>query len=105
MIFVTKVLALRASRSTLAITESCPVSPKTPFYLFLHHGMKGTRGSVSDVEGSAGLDGHLDNFTINDFAWKDVTVTRVGSVKKGNPKSIISDVDGVARTGRQMPSR
>ncbi|KAL8750914.1 MAG: hypothetical protein Q9199_006772 [Rusavskia elegans] len=64
--------------------------------------MKGTRARASDVEGSAGLDGHLDNFTINDFAWKDVTVTRVGSGKNGNPKSIISDVDGVARAGEIM---
>ncbi|KAL8643537.1 MAG: hypothetical protein Q9226_008299 [Calogaya cf. arnoldii] len=58
--------------------------------------MKGSRGSVSDVEGIAGLDGHLDNFTINDFAWKDV---KVDLVKNGKPKSIISDVDGVAKAG------
>ncbi|KAL8643612.1 MAG: hypothetical protein Q9226_008242 [Calogaya cf. arnoldii] len=56
--------------------------------------MKGSRGNVSDIEGSAGLDGHLDNFTINDFAWKEV---KVDLVKNGKPKSIISDVDGVAR--------
>ena len=61
--------------------------------------MKGSRGSVSDVEGSAGLDGHLDNFTINNFAWKDV---KVDLIKNGKPKSIILDVDGVAKAGTQM---
>ncbi|KAL8994682.1 MAG: hypothetical protein Q9169_005412 [Polycauliona sp. 2 TL-2023] len=64
--------------------------------------MKGSRGSVSDVEGGAGLDGHLENSAINNFTWRDVTVTRSKSVKNGRPHAIISDVAGVAKTGEIM---
>ncbi|CAO1599287.1 hypothetical protein XANCAGTX0491_003020 [Xanthoria calcicola] len=65
----------------------------------MDHSMKSTRASALDVEGSAGLDAHLDNFAVNHFAWKDV---QVGSVKKGKPKSIIAHVDGVAKAGELM---
>ncbi|KAL8679486.1 MAG: hypothetical protein Q9224_007031, partial [Gallowayella concinna] len=55
--------------------------------------MEGNRNSVSDIEGSAGIKGHLDNSKIKTFAWKSVEVNRANDVKA---IPIISNVNGVA---------
>ncbi|KAL8681770.1 MAG: hypothetical protein Q9186_002159 [Xanthomendoza sp. 1 TL-2023] len=61
--------------------------------------MEGNRNSVSDIEGSAGIKGHLDNSKIKTFAWKNVEVNRANDVKA---ISIISNVNGVASAGEIM---
>ncbi|KAI9650563.1 hypothetical protein NHQ30_000581 [Ciborinia camelliae] len=52
----------------------------------------------TDVEGSAVDDTHLKNTTVQNFIWKDVTVTVKDNETK-QPKAILDDVSGVVAAG------
>ncbi|KAL8816231.1 MAG: hypothetical protein Q9223_004726 [Gallowayella weberi] len=65
---------------------------------------KDNRNSLSDIERSADIKGHLDNSTIKKFVWKNVEVRRAND---GKATPIISDIDGVASAGipTQSPAK
>ncbi|SPO01649.1 related to ATP-binding cassette protein [Cephalotrichum gorgonifer] len=52
---------------------------------------------TADVEKTAG-DVHLQNTTVNNFAWKNITVT-VKDHKTKQPKALLNDVNGVLKAG------